>query len=101
MADGSSQNEEASTATRRLFPEQNPDETTMATVENQFNLTVLQLKSKHVAAREMWNFDFENEKPLKGDWVWEKVGNQENATEPNNVETKESQCTENQTNNQM
>ncbi|KAG5887506.1 hypothetical protein JTB14_036229 [Gonioctena quinquepunctata] len=24
-------------------------------------------------AREEWNFDFENEVPLEGDWVWERV----------------------------
>lgn len=28
-------------------------------------------------ALEKWNFDFENEIPLRGDWEWEKVVNRE------------------------
>lgn len=35
-------------------------------------------------ALEKWNFDFENEVPLTGDWEWEKVTT--NAATPNSAE---------------
>lgn len=34
---------------------------------------------------EKWNFDFENEVPLTGDWQWEKVTPAENVPNPTGV----------------
>lgn len=35
-------------------------------------------------AVEKWNFDFENEVPLPGDWEWEKISNNTNV--PNSTD---------------
>ncbi|KAJ8919339.1 hypothetical protein NQ315_003923 [Exocentrus adspersus] len=34
------------------------------------------LEQRKQTAREKWNFDFENEVPLEGDWEWERVPTQ-------------------------
>ncbi|CAH1973427.1 unnamed protein product [Acanthoscelides obtectus] len=42
-------------------------------VELTLEMNEERLKAERKRAAEKWNFDFENEVPLDGDWEWEKV----------------------------
>lgn len=50
------------------------------------SLSYEDLERHRQKAIEKWNFDFENEVPLEGDWQWEKIPVQ-------NLEAKEVICT--------
>lgn len=60
------QQNDAGNAARRLFPE----DVSWHVLENATN----EMLDRHrEEAKLRWNFDFKNEVPLEGDWVWEKV----------------------------
>lgn len=56
---------------RRLFEPDQGQQSNMADTPSE----VLAASSEEAKAK--WNFDFENEEPLEGDWVWERVETRE------------------------
>ncbi|CAH0560382.1 unnamed protein product [Brassicogethes aeneus] len=62
---------------RKLFQneESNEDENIAEHFNALVERTAQELAQEMQMAREKWNFDFENETPLEGDWEWEKVEN--------------------------
>lgn len=40
------------------------------------------IQQSNEAAKQKWNFDFEKEEPLEGDWEWERVGEPNKKLEP-------------------
>lgn len=42
-------------------------------VHNKADMPVEEERAERQRAIDKWNFDFENEVPLQGDWVWERV----------------------------
>lgn len=62
--------QQSSAARRRLFQEPENNET----VRNEEKILLeLLAETDREAAKRKWNFDFEREVPLEGDWEWEKV----------------------------
>lgn len=53
---------------RRLFQ----DEENVSVDNNQEPIPI-HLDESRQTAQERWNFDFENEIPLEGDWEWERI----------------------------
>lgn len=74
-----------SSISRRLF--QDVDETSSERDNNINNANELIQQSNEDAKRK-WNFDFVNEIPLDGDWIWEKIESNQNETTTNNDKTK-------------
>lgn len=57
-----------STVRRQLFQD---EETSQR--DNDINSVNELLLQSNEEAKRKWNFDFENEVPLEGDWQWEKI----------------------------
>lgn len=53
--------------------EQIPPHLEEARIDNIRNNFVEEMQNSRDEARKKWNFDFETETPLDGDWEWEKV----------------------------
>lgn len=63
-----------SSARRTLFPNENvPPHVSEFEQENELNLIQEQFRKNFSEAKKRWNFDFDNEVALEGDWEWEKV----------------------------
>ncbi|KAJ9600774.1 hypothetical protein L9F63_001054, partial [Diploptera punctata] len=70
---GSNRMGEKSRVCRRLFNDENDgEENTTGEIDNLENLIKEELQRDREAAMRRWNFDFENEVPLPGRWVWER-----------------------------
>lgn len=68
-------------ARRRLFEDETKfQDSETSETDNSVNEFIQQSNQE---AQERWNFDFINEQPLEGNWVWEKI---EETTTTNNVE---------------
>ncbi|KAK4887707.1 hypothetical protein RN001_003978 [Aquatica leii] len=72
---GSTENRNRTRVRRRLFQDDVNDEVTCTPILQQ------EFKCSIAEAREKWNFDFENETPLEGNWIWTKVSNENNNNE--------------------
>lgn len=60
--------EARSAVRRRLFQDSESSER-----DNEINIENELIQQSNEEAKRKWNFDFENEVPLEGDWEWEKV----------------------------
>lgn len=69
------QNPSLPTAARRLFQDDVTSER-----DNDINYVNELMQRSNEDAKRKWNFDFENEIPLEGDWIWEKIDNNHNDT---------------------
>lgn len=57
---------------RRLFADEiGPQQEGLS--DNANNEIIERLRQETVEASRKWNFDFINERPLEGNWVWERV----------------------------
>lgn len=57
---------------RRLFADEiGPQQESLN--DNTSNEIIERLRQEAMEASEKWNFDFINERPLEGNWVWERV----------------------------
>lgn len=57
---------------RRLFADEiGPQQEGLS--DNTNNEIIERLRQETVEASRKWNFDFINERPLEGNWVWERV----------------------------
>ncbi|KAF2882340.1 hypothetical protein ILUMI_23824 [Ignelater luminosus] len=92
MANESSSN--GTQANRSLFQDDNPEQSNQETEENAVNAIAELLKDHAAEAREKWNFDFENETPLEGEWEWEKMENPENSEDLGNQESNHTETSE-------
>lgn len=81
-------------ASRSLFQDDSPEQPNSETEENRINIITELLKDHAAEARERWNFDFENETPLEGEWEWEKMGDAEDTENLNNQENNHTETSE-------
>lgn len=76
-ADAPNEKESRSLPRRRLFQDDESPE--IDYVPNTVTETIQQSNEE---AKQKWNFDFEKEEPLEGDWEWERVGEPDNKLVP-------------------